>query len=211
MRLHRVQLRNYRGVVKSDVSFSQDGVTIVEGPNEVGKTAISEGLQFAIDLPDSSKSAQVKAVQPVGRDEGPEVEISLSSGKYDLVYRKRWLRQIQKLSIEVMSPTWRELDGAGCARSSEGNSCRDPRRGALAGIANRAGHRVDAAQFWSSVNGQGIGPRGGRRSRNGPRRDSVDPHRRGIRQVLDCNGPSKERAEDRRGNPYRWPGTGLPS
>ena len=76
MRLHRVQLRNYRGVVKSDVSFSQNGVTIVEGPNEVGKTAISEGLQLAIDLPDSSKSAQVQAVQPVGRDEGPEVEIS---------------------------------------------------------------------------------------------------------------------------------------
>ena len=89
MRLHRVQLRNYRGVVRSDVSFSQNGVTIVEGPNEVGKTAISEGLQFAIDLPDSSKSAQIKAVQPVGRDEGPEVEISLSSGKYDLVFRKR--------------------------------------------------------------------------------------------------------------------------
>ena len=43
MRIHRVQLRNYRGVGKSDVSFSQNGVTIVEGPNEVGKTAISEG------------------------------------------------------------------------------------------------------------------------------------------------------------------------
>ena len=110
MRLHRVQLRNYRGVVKSDVSFSQDGVTIVEGPNEVGKTAISEGLQFAIDLPDSSKSAQVKAVQPVGRDEGPEVEISLSSGKYDLVYRKRWLRQ-PETTLEVISPHRESLTG----------------------------------------------------------------------------------------------------
>ena len=38
MRLNRVQLRNYRGVAKSDVTFSQNGVTIVEGPNEVGKT-----------------------------------------------------------------------------------------------------------------------------------------------------------------------------
>ena len=110
MRLHRVQLRNYRGVVKSDVSFSQNGVTIVEGPNEVGKTAISEGLQLAIDLPDSSKSAQVKAVQPVGRDEGPEVEISLSSGGYELVYRKRWLRQ-PATTLEVMSPHRESLVG----------------------------------------------------------------------------------------------------
>ena len=105
-----MQLRNYRGVVKSDVSFSQNGVTIVEGPNEVGKTAISEGLQLAIDLPDSSKSAQVKAVQPVGRDEGPEVEISLSSGKYELVYSKRWLR-LPATTLEVTTPHRESLTG----------------------------------------------------------------------------------------------------
>ena len=105
-----MQLRNYRGVVKSDVSFSQNGVTIVEGPNEVGKTAISEGLQLAIDLPDSSRSAQVRAVQPVGRDEGPEVEISLSSGEYELVYRKRWLRQ-PATALEVKTPHRESLTG----------------------------------------------------------------------------------------------------
>ena len=110
MRLQRVQLRNYRGVVKSDVSFSQNGVTIVEGPNEVGKTAISEGLQLAIGLLDSSKNAQVKAVQPVGRDVGPEVEISLSSGNYELVYRKRWLRQ-PETTLEVETPHRESLTG----------------------------------------------------------------------------------------------------
>ena len=110
MRLHRVQLRNYRGVVESDVSFAQNGVTIVEGPNEVGKTAISEGLQLAIDLPDSSQNAKVKAVQPVGRDEGPEVEISLSSGKYELVYCKRWLRR-PATTLEVKAPHHESLTG----------------------------------------------------------------------------------------------------
>ena len=110
MRLHRVQLRNYRGVVKSDVSFSQNGVTIVQGPNEVGKTAIAEGLQLAIDLPDSSRSAQVRGVQPVGRDEGPEVEISLSSGEYELVYSKRWLRQAAT-TLEVKTPRRESLTG----------------------------------------------------------------------------------------------------
>ena len=105
-----MQLRNYRGVVKSNVNFSQSGVTIVEGPNEVGKTAISEGLQLSIDLPDSSRSAQVRAVQPVGRDEGPEVEISLSSGKYELVYRKRWLRQ-PETTLEIRTPHHENLTG----------------------------------------------------------------------------------------------------
>ena len=110
MKLQRVKLRNYRGVVKSDVSFSLNGVTIIEGPNEVGKTAIAEGLQLAIDLPDSSRNSQVRAVQPVGRDEGPEVEISLSSGKYELVYSKRWLRQAAT-TLEVKTPRRESLTG----------------------------------------------------------------------------------------------------
>ena len=110
MKLLRVKLRNYRGVVKSDVSFSLSGVTIIEGPNEVGKTAIAEGLQLAIDLPDSSRNSQVRAVQPVGRDEGPEVEISLSSGEYELVYSKRWLRQAAT-TLEVKTPRRESLTG----------------------------------------------------------------------------------------------------
>ena len=110
MRLHRVRLRNFRGVTESDVSFSQGGVTIVEGPNEVGKTSISEALELAIDVPDSSRSARVRSVKPVDRDEGPEVEITLSSGKYHLVYQKRWLRNPQT-DIKVTLPQSENLTG----------------------------------------------------------------------------------------------------
>ena len=110
MKLHRVKLRNYRGVVESDVEFSLNGVTIIEGPNEIGKTAIAEGLQLAIDLPDSSTNSRVKAVQPVGRDEGPGVEISLSSGEYELVYSKRWLRRASTV-LEVKGPHRESLTG----------------------------------------------------------------------------------------------------
>ena len=110
MKLHRVQLRNYGGVVESDVSFSQNGVTIVEGPNEAGKSAISEGLQLAIDYPDSSQAKKVKDVQPAGRDEGPEVEIALSTGEYELVFRKRWLRQ-PRTTLDVKAPRPESLTG----------------------------------------------------------------------------------------------------
>ena len=103
MRLHRIRLRNYRGIVESDVSFADSGVTIVEGPNEVGKTAILEALQLAIELPDSSKSNKVRAVKPVDRDQGPEVEIALSTGPYSFVCHKRWLRG-QETTLNVSSP-----------------------------------------------------------------------------------------------------------
>ena len=100
MKLHRVRLVNYRGVTDSDVSFSDKGVTIVEGPNEVGKTSIAEALALAVELPDSSRSARVRSAKPVNRDEGPEVEIELSSGQYTLSFKKRWLRNpITILSI----------------------------------------------------------------------------------------------------------------
>ena len=110
MKLHRVKLTNFRGVECREVVFAENGVTIVEGPNEVGKTAIAEGLKFAIDLPDSSQRVEVKALQPVGRDEGPEVEVSLSSGDYELVYWKRWLRR-PGTTLEVTAPRQESLTG----------------------------------------------------------------------------------------------------
>ena len=110
MRLHRLRLINYRGVAECDVSFSTNGVTIVEGPNEVGKTSLSEALQLAIDLPDSSRHARVTSVKPVGSDKAPEVEIILSSGNYKLVYHKRWLQE-PATTLEVKSPRGESLTG----------------------------------------------------------------------------------------------------
>ena len=103
MKLHRIRLQNFRGVTESDVSFAESGVTIVEGPNEIGKSSIAEALQMAIDLPDSSQKSQVRSVKPVDSDVGPEVEIEMSSGKYTLVYQKRWLRS-PKTTLTVTSP-----------------------------------------------------------------------------------------------------------
>ena len=95
MRLHRVRLCNYRGVADCEVEFPEQGVTIVEGPNEVGKTSIPEGLDLVLTRMDSSGHRQVKSAKPVGRDVGPEVEIEMSTGRfvYRFVYRKRWLRR----------------------------------------------------------------------------------------------------------------------
>ena len=110
MKLHRVRLLNYGGVIESDVSFLESGVTIVEGPNEVGKTSIPEALGLAIELPDSSRKAQIKSAKPVDRDVGPEVEITLTSGEFSLVYRKRWLRG-PMTTLKVTSPRSESLTG----------------------------------------------------------------------------------------------------
>ena len=118
MRLHSVRLRDYRGVDDCKVEFSETGVTVVEGPNEVGKTSIQQGLDLILANLDSSKDRKVKAAKPVGRDVGPEVEIEMSTGPYRFVYRKRWLRQNETI-LEVVSPRHEQLTGRAAHERAE--------------------------------------------------------------------------------------------
>ena len=110
MRLHRISLRNYRGVEESDVQFAETGVTIVEGRNEVGKSSLAEALDLLLSVPDSSKSSRVRSIQPVHRDVGPEVEVELSTGPYRLVYSKRWAKR-PETRLEVLAPRHQQLTG----------------------------------------------------------------------------------------------------
>ena len=110
MRIHRIALRNYRGVVNCDVPFVSDGVTIVEGDNEIGKTSLTEAFDLALRELDSSTKSRVKATQPVGQDVGPEVEVEISSGDYRLKLRKRWRRR-PETTLEVTEPRHEQLTG----------------------------------------------------------------------------------------------------
>lgn len=103
MKISRIVLRNFRGVVESATSFPEHGVTIVEGDNEVGKSCIGEAIDLVLHTPDSAMSRRIKAVCPVHRDVGPEVEIELTTGPYRFVLTKRWHRQ-RKTELTVLEP-----------------------------------------------------------------------------------------------------------
>ena len=103
MRIHRISIRNFRGVVACDVELSQTGVTIIEGTNEVGKSSLAEAIDLLFDYPHDSRHRSVLAVRPVHRDVGPEVEVELSTGPYHVVYSKRWFRQ-PETRLSVLAP-----------------------------------------------------------------------------------------------------------
>ncbi|GAA0037260.1 AAA family ATPase [Brevibacterium metallidurans] len=109
MRLHSIRLRNYRGITDATVDFS-DGVTIVEGPNEVGKSSIHEAITHLREDKASSKKASIKDLQPIGVDAGPEVELHLTSGDVEMRYAKRWLRG-QSTTLSILRPTPEQLSG----------------------------------------------------------------------------------------------------
>ncbi len=103
MRIHRIKLRNYAGVAESELKFADEGVTIIEGDNEAGKTSHIEAFYLILNYPDSSSASAVKAVQPVRRDVGAEVEVEISTGQYRFVYSKRWHRDKQT-TLELLQP-----------------------------------------------------------------------------------------------------------
>ncbi len=110
MRLHKIQLKNYRGVADCTVEFPEHGVTVIEGDNEVGKTCIPEALGLILNYLDDSKRRAVNAVKPVGRNAGAEVTVEFSSGSYRLKYFKRWHRK-NETALEVFAPHKEQLTG----------------------------------------------------------------------------------------------------
>lgn len=110
MRIHRVQLRNYRGVIDHTVEFPTQGVTIIEGANERGKSSIPEAIDLILERLDSSRAKPIRDIKPVHRDEVPEVEIEVSAGEYRFSYRKRWLRR-PKTTLMITEPRPEEVTG----------------------------------------------------------------------------------------------------
>jgi len=103
VRISRIALRNFRGVADTEVCLATDGVTVIEGPNEVGKSSFAEAIDLVFEQADSSSKTTVKAVKPVHLDEGAEVEVELTTGDYHIVYAKRWHKRPQT-TLRVLAP-----------------------------------------------------------------------------------------------------------
>ncbi len=103
MRLLRLHLTDFAGVRDREVAFAPQGVTVLVGPNEAGKSTLLTALDLLLDMPDSSHHRDVLAVQPVGRDVGPSVEAELLAGPYRWIYAKRWLQSPQT-TLRVEGP-----------------------------------------------------------------------------------------------------------
>ena len=118
MRLRRLTLENWRGIDACDVRFA-DGVTIVEGPNEAGKSTLVEALLTLIRELDSSKKQAIKAVMPVGRDVGSTVTAEIETGDYRLVYSKTYNKSPQT-TLDISAPRAEQATGREAHERAEG-------------------------------------------------------------------------------------------
>ena len=103
MKLLRLRLANYRGIDESEVRFGSNGLTIVEGPNETGKTSLGEAIRLLFDYLDSSKHRSIDAIRPVHLDAGPEIELEAESAPYVFTYFKRFYKK-PETTLKITSP-----------------------------------------------------------------------------------------------------------
>ncbi|ANS78787.1 DNA double-strand break repair Rad50 ATPase [Serinicoccus hydrothermalis] len=111
MRLHRITLRDVRGVAERTVHLPESGVVVVEGPNEIGKSTLLEAFDRLLELKSTSRSARAQALQPIGRDVGPYVEAEFTLDGQRLRLAKRWLRS-PMTELEVLAPRPEQLTGS---------------------------------------------------------------------------------------------------
>ena len=110
MRLHRLVLRNYRGITFREVEFPDHGVTVISGANEIGKTSMIEALDLLLESKDRSSKKEVKQVKPTHVDEGAEVTAEISTGPYRFTYFKRFHKR-PVTELTVTAPTREQWTG----------------------------------------------------------------------------------------------------
>ncbi|MDY0007360.1 MAG: AAA family ATPase, partial [Spongiibacteraceae bacterium] len=109
MRLVSLTLENWRGVDRREIAFDAS-VTLIEGPNEIGKSSLVEALRMLFRDKASSKRSEVKAVQPVDRDVGSSVTAELHCGEYHFSYHKTYNRKAAT-ELRIHAPRPEQLTG----------------------------------------------------------------------------------------------------
>jgi AAA ATPase-like protein len=110
VRLHRLILRNYRGIENREIVLPDSGVIVVSGANEIGKSSMIEAIDLLLDAKDRSAKKEVKQVKPTHADVGAEVTAEISCGPYRFVYRKRFHNKCET-ELTVLAPRREQLTG----------------------------------------------------------------------------------------------------
>jgi hypothetical protein len=110
MKLHRLVLKNYRGIEHREIDFPDHGVVVISGANEIGKSSMVEALDLLLESRDRSTKKEVKQVKPTHADVGSEVTAEIGTGPYRFVYHKRFHKKCET-QLTVLEPRREQHSG----------------------------------------------------------------------------------------------------
>ena len=108
--VHRLVLKNYRGIEHREIDFPDHGVVVISGANEIGKSSMVEALDLLLESRDRSTKKEVKQVKPTHADVGSEVTAEISTGPYRFVYHKRFHKKCET-QLTVLEPRREQHSG----------------------------------------------------------------------------------------------------
>ncbi|MEX3505706.1 AAA family ATPase [Corynebacterium sp. LK2510] len=111
MQIHDLVLDNVRAIRHLELhDLPATGVIVIEGENETGKSTILDALDAVLNEKHSSTRESIRSLEPIGRDEGPEVTLTATVGPYTFTAHKRFRRR--KLSeLHITAPQRQQLTG----------------------------------------------------------------------------------------------------
>jgi DNA repair exonuclease SbcCD ATPase subunit len=118
MKLRALELEQFRKFDRGvRIAGMADGLNLVVGPNEMGKSTLFAALQAALFERHRSQAQTVKSLQPAGHDgASPRVALSFEIGGGRYRIEKRFLR---RPSAELSLPDGRQLHGEAAEEALE--------------------------------------------------------------------------------------------
>lgn len=145
MIIEEITVKNWRGYRDPHTFRFQEGVNLLTGRNEAGKSTLFEALTRVLFDRHNSKTEEIRAIQPIGSSLGPEacVQFRANGRRYRAV--KRFLQEPESAVYSERDGTW-ELDHEGDEADAR---LREILRGeATARTTARPEHRGLAQALW---------------------------------------------------------------
>lgn len=105
-------LSHVAGVSHAHLEFPENGVLVVHGPNEAGKSTLLRAVRLLLDdTPTSSRRRDVKALKDVSVDEPTTISAELVVGETELQLTKAFNKGSGRCELRVTAPRAESLTG----------------------------------------------------------------------------------------------------
>jgi DNA repair exonuclease SbcCD ATPase subunit len=143
--LEEISVKNWRGYREPHTFRFQQGINLLVGRNEGGKSTLFEALTRALFDRHNSKTEEIRAIQPIASSLGPEVKVQFRANSTRYKVEKRFLQDPESRLFSEREGRW-ELDHEG----DQSDTCLlEVLRGeATARTAARSEHRGLAQALW---------------------------------------------------------------